>query len=56
MSNILIVYSEEPNFPATDNNPDAVRYEINGQFIDATGGRPSNAEITAFFNAAKVQN
>lgn len=56
MSTIRVIYHEqEPNFPATDNHPDAVRYPIEHPtrgvlFADAIGGEPSLAEIDAVLN------
>jgi hypothetical protein len=44
---IRCIYTEEPNFPATDQHPDAVRYHIGGMWVDAIGGEPSQAEIDA---------
>ncbi len=48
MSHIRIIYSEEPNFPATDNSPNSVRYQIGNYWIDAEGGEPTQVEIEAF--------
>jgi hypothetical protein len=47
-----IYHRVAPQFPATDQHPDAVRYgplTIDGAvyFVDAIGGRPSDAEIRA---------
>lgn len=47
MSVIRCVYTAEPNFPATDQHPDAVRYFVAGQWVDAIGGEPTEQEITA---------
>lgn len=51
MSTIRVMYSVEPNFPATDQHPDAVRYHItvDGRewWIDALGGEPSADEVRA---------
>lgn len=44
---ILCVYSAEPKFPATDQHPDAARYEIAGKWVDAIGGEPTQAELDA---------
>jgi hypothetical protein len=48
-----VVYSEEPNFPATDNNPDAIRYQINNNWVDALDGKPTANELNTFFAAAQ---
>lgn len=50
MSQIRCVYSQEPNFPATDQHPDAVRYIVAGYLVDAIGGEPTEAEVLAFLN------
>lgn len=59
MSAIRCVYhNTEPNFPATDQHPDAVRYgpikRIDGSivFVDAIGGQPSLDDINAVLNAS----
>lgn len=48
MSTIRCVYSREPNFPATDQHPDAVRYTVAGHTVDAIGGEPTVEEVAAF--------
>ena len=49
MTNILVVYSgQPPNFPATDQNIDAVRYQFGNMWVDAIGGRPTQVELDAF--------
>lgn len=50
MSTIRCIYEEEPNFPATDQHPDAVRYVVGGRFVDAIGGEPTQAEVNAVLN------
>ena len=47
MTTILCIYSAEPNFPATDQHPDALRYQAGGRWIDAVGGEPTADEIAA---------
>lgn len=47
MSVIRCIYSEAPKFPATDQHPNAVRYQVGGRFVDAIGGQPTQAEIDA---------
>lgn len=50
MSEIKAIYSQEPNFPATDQHPAAVRYQVGGRWVDAVGGEPTQAEIDAVLN------
>lgn len=50
MSKILAVYDESPKFPATDQHPDAARYLVDGNIVDATGGQPTPEEVAAFLN------
>lgn len=49
---IITVYSEPPRFPATDQHPDASRYQIGPYVVDATGSAPTEAEIAAFLAPA----
>tara|TARA_R110000868_G_scaffold171458_1_gene407164 strand:- start:1228 stop:1608 length:381 start_codon:yes stop_codon:yes gene_type:complete len=48
---IKAVYEQDPNFPATDNHPDAVRYVINGLYVDAIG-EPTAADVSALLASA----
>jgi hypothetical protein len=48
VSNIRVVYAKEPNFPATDQHPAAVRYQIGACFVDAVGEAPTQADVDAF--------
>lgn len=50
MSTIRVVYEQEPKFPATDQHPDAVRYQVAGRWVDAVGGEPTEAEVLAILN------
>lgn len=50
MSQILVAYEFEPNFPATDQHQDAVRHFIGGVWVDAVGAAPTEAEVQAFLN------
>lgn len=56
MSDIRCIYrNSPPDFPATDQHPDAVRYgpiTFNGEqvFVDAIGGEPTAEEIEAVLN------
>lgn len=47
MTIIRCVYEAEPKFPATDQHPDAVRYQIGDWWVDAIGGEPSEDEVRA---------
>jgi hypothetical protein len=47
MSRILVAYSAEPNFPATDQQPAAQRYRVGPYWVDAVGGEPTPAEVKA---------
>lgn len=44
---IRVVYTEEPSFPATDQHPDAVRYQIGQYWVDAIGDAPTQADVDA---------
>lgn len=54
MSDIRAVYfpvngaPRAPNFPATDQNPEAVRYVVGLYVVDAIGGAPTQAELDTF--------
>lgn len=56
MSAIRVIYhpvdgvAREPNFPATDQHPDAVRYLVGLYYVDAIGGAPTQAEVDAVLN------
>ena len=54
MSIIRVIYEKEPNFPATDQHPDAVRYNVGEWVVDAIGDKPTMAEIQAVLNPPKV--
>lgn len=47
---IRAIYADAPDFPASDQHPDAVRYQIGGLWVDAIGGQPSQAEIDAILS------
>jgi hypothetical protein len=51
MSTIRCVYTTAPDFPATDQHPDAARYTVtvNGTeyIVDAIGGAPTVEEVVA---------
>lgn len=54
MSEIRCIYSVQPKFPATDQHPSAVRYQIGALWVDAIGGKPTQAEIDAVLNPPVV--
>lgn len=45
MSTIRCVYTQAPNFPATDQHPDAVRYAVGAYIVDAIGVAPTLLEV-----------
>lgn len=51
---MIVVYTAEPKFPASDQHPDAVRYRMTvagrDVWVDATGGQPTAAEVAALLN------
>lgn len=49
---IVTVYSEAPRFPASDQHPEARRYQVGPYVVDATGAAPTEAEIAAFLAPA----
>lgn len=55
MSQIRCIYEEEPAFPATDQHPDAVRYQVGKYVVDAIGGEPMIEEVEAVLNPPVVQ-
>lgn len=42
---IRIVYTASPSFPATDQHPDAVRYQVGAYWVDVIGERPTLDEV-----------
>ena len=44
---IRAVYDQAPPFPASDQHPEAVRYQVSGRWVDAVGGQPTPAEVNA---------
>jgi hypothetical protein len=59
VSQILVIYSSEPPFPASDQHPEAARYKVGDVFVDALDGEPSEDEVTEMLaapykNRAKV--
>lgn len=50
MTTIRTIYSTEPEFPATDQHPDAIRYQVGNVWVEAIGGEPSQDEIDALLN------
>lgn len=55
MSTIRVIYEQAPNFPATDQHPDAQRYTVTvvrggvakDYIVDAIGGPPTPAQVLA---------
>ena len=47
---IRTVYEKEPNFQATDQHPDAVRYKVGKWTVDAIGGEPTPGEVLEVLN------
>lgn len=44
---IRTIYEAEPNFPATDQHPDALRYRVGELWVDAVGGEPTPDQVAA---------
>lgn len=42
-----IHYGREPYFSAQEDHPDALRYQFGEDYVDAIGGRPTQAEVDA---------
>jgi hypothetical protein len=49
MAAIRVIYESEPDFPPTDQHPDAVRYQVGEYWVDAigceAGGAPALEEV-----------
>ena len=43
MSTIRVIYEAEPDFPPTDQHPQAVRYQVGEYWVDAIGGEAGGA-------------
>ena len=50
MATILNIYVREPEFPASDENPNAARYRYGSYWLHAVGGEPTPAEVTSMLN------
>lgn len=50
MSTVLNIYNSEPNFPATDEHPDAACYRHGPYWVHAFGGAPSQGEVASMLN------
>jgi len=50
MSVVCCVYRSVPTFPASDQHPDAVRYQIGDLYVDAIGGEPTLQEVKLVLN------
>lgn len=55
MSTILVVYQAAPNFPATDQHPQAQRFQVGASVVDAIGIAPTQAEVDAFLALTPTQ-
>ena len=44
MATLRLIYEAEPDFPATQHHPDAVRYQVGEYWVDAVGGAPAQVE------------
>jgi len=44
----FVVYTQNPTFPATDQSPNCVRYQVGNQWVDSDlGVQPTQADIDA---------
>ena len=50
MSTVLNVYISEPHFPATDEHPNAARYQQGPYWVHAVGGQPTHGEVASMLN------
>ena len=44
---IRMIHTAQPDSPATDQHPQAERYQIGPYWVDAVGGQPTQAEVAA---------
>lgn len=51
---IYCVYGELPNFPVSDQQPDAFRFEVGDYFVDATEA-PTIEEVLEFINPLAIE-
>lgn len=47
---IRVIYTAEPQFPATDQHPNATRYKVGAYWVDAIGPAPTQQEVDAVLN------
>jgi hypothetical protein len=47
----VIYHNGPPPFPATDQDRDAVRYQVGKYWVDAIGPAPTQADVDAILNA-----
>lgn len=47
---IRTIYEAEPNFPATDQHPDAKRIKIRNWVVDYIGDKPDQTEVDSMLN------
>ena len=48
---IRVLYEAEPDFPAADQHPEAVRYQAGEFWVDAVGGTPPDADLDRVLEA-----
>lgn len=53
---IRTMYSELPNFPATDQHPQAQRTRIGKWWVDYVGPVPTQADVDAVLSPPKVSD
>lgn len=47
---IRAIYTEQPSFPPTDNDPAASRVQLNGYWVDYTGTAPTLSDVQNLLN------
>jgi hypothetical protein len=47
---IRSIYQQEPSFPASDQHPEAIRYQVGNLWVDAVGAEPTQADIDAILS------
>lgn len=48
MSKIIAAYTAEPNFPATDQHPQAIRQQIGPRWFDVLDGPITSADVKVY--------
>ena len=54
MTIIRMIYEAEPDFPPTDQHPEAVRYQVGEFWVDAVGAPAGEALDQALENLGRV--